>query len=82
MQVLRQEKYMYLFSTNFVLDFVNIPKRKIFYIIECNVYRRWYPETARRVQDGGVNVLKRFNRCVHNKKLTSEEGQELCLPQV
>jgi hypothetical protein len=32
MQVLRQEKYMYLFSTNFVLDFVNIPKRKIFYI--------------------------------------------------
>jgi len=31
MQVLRQEKYMYLFLTNFVLDFVNIPKRKIFY---------------------------------------------------
>jgi hypothetical protein len=27
MQVLIQEKYMYLFLTNFVLGFVNIPKR-------------------------------------------------------
>jgi len=29
MQALRQEIYMYLSLTNFVLDFVNIPKRNI-----------------------------------------------------
>ncbi len=38
-QVLRQEKYMYLFSTNFVLDFVNIPKRNNYtdIISSCNL---------------------------------------------
>ncbi len=49
MQVLTQEKYMYLSLTNFVLDFVNIPKRNIIRIkIEDKKYQRLNIENNQR----------------------------------